>query len=71
MEENGKTSYRFDKNLDKKLNNHVYIGVTEGEGLLLKDNFAYTATLVDDGAKDVLRDISLDDNKNIISQYPK
>lgn len=72
IEENGNISYRFDKALDKALNNHVYIAVYEGEGLLLKDNFAYTAKIEAlDGSKDVLRDISIDDNKNLLSEYPE
>ena len=72
VEKNGQTEYVFDKDLDNKFNNHAYIAVYDGDGLLLKDNFAYTSTIkAMDGSKDVLRDISKDSKENIIKQYPE
>lgn len=72
VEENGQERYVYNKNLDEFYKNYVYVARTEGENLLLKDNYAYVSSIDDTERKfDVLYDLTKNDSKNLIAEFPE
>lgn len=70
--ENGQEEYVYNKNLDEYYKNYVFVARTEGDNLLLKDNYAYTSSMNDAEHKfDVLYDLTRDDSKNLIAEFPE
>lgn len=70
--ENGQEHYVYNKSLDEFYKNYVYVARTEGENLLLKDNYAYVSSIDDTERKfDVLYDLTKNDNKNLIAEFPE
>lgn len=71
-EENGRTVYRYSRELDEAFGNYVYIAESEGANILLKDNFAYCSLISDpDGKLAALYDITQDTAENLIARYPE
>lgn len=69
-EENGKTEYRYSKELDKNFGNYAYIATDEGSSLVLMGDYAYVCR---EGTEefDALFDLSKDNSTNYIGEYPE